>query len=80
MPRKGGERYRETANAAIDSKADILTITSFNEFHEGTQIEPVASWLESPGYMSYYPQKSDHYLLLTREIVQNWEMSATRKS
>jgi glycoprotein endo-alpha-1,2-mannosidase len=80
MPRKGGERYRETAKAAIDSKADILTITSFNEFHEGTQIEPVMSWLETPGYMSYYPQKADHYLQLTREIVQNWEMSTTQKS
>jgi glycoprotein endo-alpha-1,2-mannosidase len=79
MPRKVGERYLETAEAAIDSGADILTITSFNEFHEGTQIEPVMVWLESPGYMSYYPKKPDHYLILTGEIIRAWEVSKTIK-
>jgi len=75
MPRKDGERYWQTAKAAIDSEADILTVTSFNEFHEGTQIEPVTAWLESPGYMSYYPKKPDYYLRLTRDIARAWENS-----
>jgi hypothetical protein len=35
---------------ALRSDADIVTITSYNEWLEGTQIEPAR---RRPGYMSY---------------------------
>jgi LysM repeat protein len=42
--RRGGAYYRETWQAAIDSAPDLIAITSFNEWLEGTQIEPSASY------------------------------------
>ncbi len=37
--------------AAVRARADIVTITSYNEWHEGTQIEPARAG--APGYASY---------------------------
>jgi LysM repeat protein len=42
--RRGGAYYRETWQAAIDSAPDLIAITSFNEWLEGTQIEPSTSY------------------------------------
>jgi glycoprotein endo-alpha-1,2-mannosidase len=39
-PRDGGATYDAMWRAAIHSGADRVTITSYNEWHEGTQIEP----------------------------------------
>ena len=41
-PRKHGQTYDAMWRAAVSSGADNVTITSFNEWHEGTQIEPAA--------------------------------------
>jgi hypothetical protein len=41
-PRRAGQTYDAMWRAAIASGADRVTITSFNEWHEGTQIEPAA--------------------------------------
>jgi glycoprotein endo-alpha-1,2-mannosidase len=41
-PRRNGATYDAMWRAAIASGADRVTITSFNEWHEGTQIEPAA--------------------------------------
>jgi glycoprotein endo-alpha-1,2-mannosidase len=41
-PRRSGATYDHMWRAAIASHADRVTITSFNEWHEGTQIEPAA--------------------------------------
>ena len=40
QPRRGGEYYREFWVAALKSKPDIILITSWNELHEATEIEP----------------------------------------
>jgi hypothetical protein len=40
--RRDGATYDAMWHAAIAAKADRVTITSFNEWHEGTQIEPAA--------------------------------------
>jgi glycoprotein endo-alpha-1,2-mannosidase len=40
--RRGGHTYDAMWQATIASGADRVTITSFNEWHEGTQIEPAA--------------------------------------
>ena len=42
-PRRDGAFYDEMWSAAIAAEADRVTITSYNEWHEGTQIEPAAS-------------------------------------
>jgi hypothetical protein len=55
--RQEGAFYRQTWQAAIASKPDIFLITSFNEWLEGTQIEPSVSY-------------GDFYLNLTREMVE----------
>jgi glycoprotein endo-alpha-1,2-mannosidase len=39
-PRRGGATYDSMWRSALAAKADRVTITSFNEWHEGTQIEP----------------------------------------
>ena len=38
--RKRGETYDGMWRSAIDARADVVTITSYNEWQEGTQIEP----------------------------------------
>jgi len=53
--RTGGVYYRRCWDGAIQSEADWVIITSFNEWMEGTQIEP------SVGY-------GEFYLDLTREL------------
>ena len=42
-PRRDGATYDGMWRAAIYAGADRVTITSFNEWHEGTQIEPAAT-------------------------------------
>ncbi len=54
-PRNDGATYRATFNAAMKSNPDLLWVNSFNEWVEGTYIEP----------SQYY---GDLYLNLTREM------------
>ena len=49
-PRRNGATYDEMWRAAIAAKADLVTITSYNEWHEGTQIEPAAAPRRRNGY------------------------------
>jgi hypothetical protein len=42
--RRNGAYYRETWQAAVDSAPDLIAITSFNEWREGTQIEPSVTY------------------------------------
>jgi glycoprotein endo-alpha-1,2-mannosidase len=59
VPRDGGARYDATWSGALDARADIVSITSHNEWHEGTQIEPAVPYCFpdgfcSPGYEGSY--------------------------
>ncbi len=49
-PRRDGRTYDSMWHAAIAAGADEVTITSFNEWQEGTQIEPAAPSAERAGY------------------------------
>ena len=50
-PRRDGARYDAMWRGALRSRADLITITSYNEWHEGTQIEPARAGIS--GYESY---------------------------
>jgi glycoprotein endo-alpha-1,2-mannosidase len=55
-PRRNGATYDSMWKAAIQAGADRVTITSYNEWHEGTQIEPASSSPTRRGryrYLSY---------------------------
>lgn len=54
--REDGVFYRATFDAAVSSNPDWLLITSFNEWVEGTYIEPGILY-------------GDHYLQMTRELI-----------
>jgi glycoprotein endo-alpha-1,2-mannosidase len=49
--RRGGATYDSMWRGAVRARADLVTITSYNEWHEGTQIEPARAAGED--YESY---------------------------
>jgi len=48
--RANGATYDRMWRAAVKAAADVVTVTSYNEWHEGTQIEPARA---VGGYASY---------------------------
>lgn len=46
LDREKGELYQRLWQAAIDAAPDWVLITSFNEWHEGSEIEPSIEWGE----------------------------------
>ncbi|HUK98155.1 MAG TPA: hypothetical protein VLV46_10900 [Gaiellaceae bacterium] len=54
-PRRHGQTYDSMWRAAIAAHPDQVTITSFNEWHEGTEIEPAApaGWHGANRYLGY---------------------------
>jgi hypothetical protein len=64
--RERGAYYDREFKAALESGAGLVSITSYNEWHEGTQIEPAAP-KEIPGftYLDYGPLPPDYYLKRT---------------
>jgi len=48
--RRNGAAYDTSWRAAVAASPDVVTITSYNEWHEGTQIEPARA---VGGYASY---------------------------
>jgi hypothetical protein len=49
-PRNEGRTYDRMWQTAIRANADIVTITSYNEWQEGTQIEPARAAVGKPSY------------------------------
>jgi len=53
----------------MSANPDMVSITSFNEWHEGTQIEEAVAKTTTDGsytYLNYEPHKPDFYLQSTR--------------
>ena len=66
-----------TALAAAAAPARMISITSFNEWHEGTVIEPaIPMRCGNYTYEDYQPNKPDFYLELTAKWVKEF---STRK-
>ena len=75
VDRQGGGRYDAQWLAAMAAGADVVSVTSYNEWHEGTQIEPARPYCFpdgycSPGYEGAYGLRGDAaagaYLARTR--------------
>jgi glycoprotein endo-alpha-1,2-mannosidase len=74
VPRRDGASYDERWAAALDVGVEpaLVAVTSFNEWHEGTQIEPAAVGVTNGRgytYADYSPLPPDGYLALTRRWV-----------
>jgi len=59
IPRDNSAFYRSAFQAAIESSADWIFITSWNEFQENSHIEPSEAY-------------GDEYLRITREYADRW--------
>ncbi|XP_002737017.1 glycoprotein endo-alpha-1,2-mannosidase-like [Saccoglossus kowalevskii] len=71
--RMGGKYYNDGFQQAFEADTEIISITSFNEWHEGSQIEKaVPKKTPQYTYMDYAPQKSDYYLQTTRDWVDKF--------
>lgn len=68
--RKNGVYYREGFKSALKhNSGGFLSITSFNEWGEGTQVEPaVPKQSTRRTYLDYLPERPDFYLQLTRQM------------
>ncbi len=72
--RKSGEYYDCMFNKAILADPYIISITSFNEWHEGTQLEPAApKKTNNFEYIDYQPLEPDFYLDLTSHWIEKWK-------
>jgi glycoprotein endo-alpha-1,2-mannosidase len=72
--RENGAYYDRAFGAALATSPPIISITSFNEWHEGTQIEPaVPKRLDDYAYQDYAPRPPEFYLDRTRSWVRRYE-------
>lgn len=71
--RMDGKYYDEMWRAALEVNPEIVSITSFNEWHEGTQIAPAVP-KSIPGYTyeDYQPHEPEYYLNRTRMWVEKF--------
>lgn len=65
--RINGKYYETSLSAALESRPDFISITSFNEWHEGTQIETAVPKTGQTVYLDYLPNKPTIYLEITRK-------------
>jgi glycoprotein endo-alpha-1,2-mannosidase len=70
--RDNGNYYREHFKMAHTAKADIVSITSFNEWHEGTQIEPAIPHTENNSSYLEYDRNPDEYLEITLQMIKEY--------
>lgn len=68
--RRHGQYYDVSWRTAISTGARFISITSWNEWHEGTQIEQARPYVASANgtqpHLDYQPQPPNFYLNLTR--------------
>ncbi|XP_007523850.1 glycoprotein endo-alpha-1,2-mannosidase [Erinaceus europaeus] len=71
--RVNGKYYENALSAALQTHPSLVSITSFNEWHEGTQIErAVPKRTSQTVYLDYRPHKPSVYLELTRKWAEKY--------
>ncbi|KAK4871456.1 hypothetical protein RN001_016447 [Aquatica leii] len=71
--RRHGQYYDVAWRTAISSGTKYVSITSFNEWHEGTQIEPaIPKNVPEYSYLDYEPEGSHFYLNLTKWWIEQF--------
>jgi glycoprotein endo-alpha-1,2-mannosidase len=75
--RHGGRLYARAIKFVKELRVDYVSVTSFNEWHEGTQIEPAMPRAELPpgareGYLEY-AEGRNQYLDMTRVMAHSPE-------
>ena len=71
--RVNGKYYSESFGNALKAEPRILSITSFNEWHEGTQIESaIKKDTDNRSYLDYGSYGEKHYLNLTHQWVEKF--------
>ena len=77
-----GEYYAHMWERAIADGADMVSITSYNEWGEGTQIEPAVARGESGLYNDYESEGGPNaYMDMTRAHAKTfWESKRRRES
>jgi len=78
VPRNDGQTYSDQWTAALGAGVQpaMVTITSFNEWHEGTMVEPAAAGKDDglgSKYQDYHTMPPDGYLALTRKWVDKFD-------
>jgi len=76
-PRRDGSTYADRWESmfAVGIEPTLVTITSFNEWHEGTQIEPAKPGMKTASghiYQDYGKLPPEGYLKLTREWAEKF--------
>jgi len=75
--RRKGAYYDIAWRTFMELGLKFVSITSFNEWHEGTQIEPaVPKDIDGYSYSSYAPLSSRFYLEKTRNWIQTFTQSS----
>lgn len=78
--RETGAYYDRQFAAALQQHNGIISITSFNEWHEGTQIEPAETKsISGYRYLDYTPLEPDAYLQQTRRWSERLQQQAKSK-
>mmetsp|Transcript_6714 Transcript_6714/g.8964 ORF Transcript_6714/g.8964 Transcript_6714/m.8964 type:complete len:106 (+) Transcript_6714:508-825(+) len=79
--RRNGQYYEKMFSSAVSIAPPIISITSFNEWHEGTQIEPADDQPPQPSQGSYtgYEQGPFQYYEQTKYWTQRFIPVATKK-
>jgi hypothetical protein len=77
LPRRNGATYTEQWAAALGTSVEpeLVSITSFNEWHEGTQIEPLVHGMvhgNGIAYENFLPLAPDAYLDRTSDEVNRF--------
>ena len=71
--REDGAYYDRAMAAAINSEPDFIGISTFNEWHEGTQIEPAVPIVNDlRTYLDYESRDPEWYLDRTRHWLEKW--------